>query len=1155
MDRDMSRKRPHNFHARSQRKKHRDNSLADNAPVLLSEELKGALQSRNQYKDEDLQGMVLEKGKNKGVLIEDAGRKKGKLSSKQAKRFRKLIEQKEQKKERAALLESLGSNRISSDQAKLLQKTTTLSSKMTLKGRLKQELKETRAGISVTQSRAGKGLVITRTRAPTPDHNESDSDMSESSEDEKQHGDESDVSQSKATTVVMPKVVQVAKKISGPSAQELMRRRKVKPGPAAVFVPVKRPPEIQEARLLLPILQEEHSIIEAIKQNPVVIICGETGSGKTTQVPQFLYEAGFTRRSQTDESKKQYDMIGITEPRRIAAVSMASRVGRELGLTKKEVSYQIRYDKTATTDTELKFMTDGVLAKEIESDFSLSKYSVIIIDEAHERSMATDIILGLLSRIVPLREKLSKRKDSSESLCPLKLVIMSATLRVKEFTENTRLFPMLKHIPVLSIDARQHPVTTHFSKRTVVDVDNVAEAFRKTCQIHEQLPSGGILVFMTGRWDITDLCTRLKQKYNSSVRKKSKNGKGDKTEDVEQKGQENGDKEAKASEKKDILSPDEHNLVIDGILSGDEDCEDDEDLILKVPKKIQMTLTNEETSNFGPLHVLPLYANLAADQQAKIFESVPDGHRLCVVATNVAETSLTIPGIRYVIDTGQVKQRHYHSVTGVTSMEVGWISKASAAQRAGRAGRTGPGHCYRLYSSAVFENEFTEFTEPEILRLPADGLVLQMKAMGIDRVANFPFPTPPDSAALRKGEVLLKLLGALDGTSNITSLGLAMSQFPVAPRYSKMLCVARHYDCFAHVVAIVAAITVGEIFQPISVQGDSENVDAEEGIGLWKTCMKEWKSSGVAGGGDFARLLSAVGECDQVASQRGSDLEGFCASKALRYKAVLEVQKLRKQLHSRNDIEFEESDDTKSLQVLSPPTQKQLSQIRQIVLAAFGDHVARISPDPEFAKLGLVSYTCEASNEPVFIHPDSVLLRQKPDVVVYHELVQGKKQVYMKGVNTVSWDWIPTIVPVLCDFSKPMENPSPRYDPNADEIYCHITGSFGSLRWPLKPSESVFPQIPDRYRWFARFFLEAKVFPKLAKYVDGLKNKPDIMLKPWVKERVLAILKPLVDNKISSRKGVLKAWKENPKFLLQAYSLWIDSKHHAELAMMWPPKD
>lgn len=283
---------------------------------------------------------------------------------------------------------------------------------------------------------------------------------------------------SSSSTSSLPITLEKSAKINplSPDAQRWFDSAPKKP---AIFVPVDREPDIQEARLKLPILGDEQEIVEAINENQIVIIAGETGSGKTTQLPQFLYEAGYARNK----------MIGVTEPRRIAAIAMSKRVGREMNLTSDEVSYLIRFEGNVSDKTKIKFMTDGVLLKEVQNDFLLSKYSVIIIDEAHERSVFTDLLIGVLSRVVPYR---NKKKD------PLKLIIMSATLRLSDFIENQRLFRTAP--PVMKVDARQFPVTIKFERRTPEDY--IEAAYDRVIKIVETESDGGILIFVTGRLEV-----------------------------------------------------------------------------------------------------------------------------------------------------------------------------------------------------------------------------------------------------------------------------------------------------------------------------------------------------------------------------------------------------------------------------------------------------------------------------------------------------------------------------------------------------------------------------------------------------------------------------------------------------------------------------
>jgi ATP-dependent RNA helicase DHX37/DHR1 len=242
------------------------------------------------------------------------------------------------------------------------------------------------------------------------------------------------------------------------------------------------------------------------------------------------------------------------------------------------------------------------------------------------------------------------------------------------------------------------------------------------------------------------------------------------------------------------------------------------------------------------MYILPLYSLMSPDKQMRVFDPPPEGHRLVIVSTNVAETSLTIPGIRYVVDCGRSKERHYDTASGMQSFQVGWISKASASQRAGRAGRTGPGHCYRLYSSPVYERYLADHAIPEILRIPIESMVLQMKSINIDVVSNFPFPTPPDRLALMKAEETLIHLGALQkrnpkskeaASSTITDLGKAMSLFPLSPRYSKMLVSGQQHGCLPYVIALVCALTVGDPFLREDLIGvTDEGDDALDGLGL-----------------------------------------------------------------------------------------------------------------------------------------------------------------------------------------------------------------------------------------------------------------------------------------------------------------------------------
>lgn len=782
-------------------------------------------------------------------------------------------------------------------------------------------------------------------------------------------------------------------------------------------------------------------------------------------------------------------MIGVTQPRRVAAVSMANRVQTELGTEHgARVGYQVRYDGRVSDATAVKFMTDGVLLRELATDFLLSRYSVIIIDEAHERSVNTDILIGLLTRIVRLREKQwvstacegpgakGKQKDAPR---PLRLIIMSATLRVHDFVANQSLFPArVGPPPVLEVQGRQHEVAIHFNKRTSHDF--LGEAVKKVSKIHTRLPPGAILVFLTGQQDIVTVVRQLQAKFgrqaierrqqarlNAAERAKAARhraveaqaGASDASSDDEA-----GAKDAMRAHLTE-LEAEEVELGYDGAavlpemgeegdgpedpdaLDTDSDEEEDgDDAAMRVDPR-------DETE--VPMHVLPLYSLLAPEAQMRVFEPPPKGTRLVVVATNVAETSLTIPGVRYVVDCGRAKERTYDAATGVQGYKVNWVSKASAAQRSGRAGRTGPGHCYRLYSAAVFEDHFDLFSPPEIQRTPVEAVVLHMKAMGITKVMNFPFPSPPPEEALERAERQLVLLGALDQAAGqqpvgqppltiITEQGRAMAELPLAPRLAKMAVEGYAHSSLPHVLAIVAAISVGDpfvrpegLFAP--TEQTQEKADAGEGGSDSEDEVPELKSEKVqerearralrsryaaamqalnraygAGTSDLMRLLVAVGAYED---EGGSS--SFCNEYFLRPKAMEEIHKLRAQLGRIVLQHFAPGGDVARLpdrvvrDVLSPALAKasvaQVTTLRKLVAQAFADQVAvradqvpdavpdgdagSVSMAPKAGKAQLarrIPYRAMGIRGYVYLHPSSDVARNPaPKWAVFTEAVRG----------------------------------------------------------------------------------------------------------------------------------------------------------------------
>ncbi|KAK4075736.1 hypothetical protein Trihar35433_2296 [Trichoderma harzianum] len=742
-------------------------------------------------------------------------------------------------------------------------------------------------------------------------------------------------------------------------------------------VAVVRTPEIEEARMKLPVVSEEQRLMEAIHNHDIVVICGSTGSGKTTQVPQFLYEAGYGSPDSPTPG-----LIGVTQPRRVAAVSMSKRVADELGDHSSAVAYQIRFEGNVDAKTAIKFMTDGVLLREVAQDITLRKYSAIVIDEAHERSVNTDILIGMLSRVIKLRTELSQEDPTIK---PLKLIIMSATLRIEDMTMNPSLFSTPP--PVVEVEGRQHPVTIHFARRT--HHDYVEEAFKKISRGHKKLPPGGFLVFLTGRNEILQLSKKLKAAFGGPRSAEGPKVKISATEAPVE------------VEDLDFGDVDEHGFDdVDGIESDEEEGDDEFKLEGEddevVPLKMQ---------------VLPLYSLLPVKEQLRVFEEVPEGTRQIILATNVAETSLTIPGIRFVFDCGRSKERNYDRLSGVQSYEIGWISKASASQRSGRAGRTGPGHCYRLYSSAVYERDFQEFSDPELLRMPIEGIVLQLKAMNLQNVVNFPFPTPPDRQMLAKAEKLLTYLSAISPSGQVTKVGTTMSLFPLSPRFARILLVGHLHNCLPYTIALVAGLSAAEVYlaenQAIPALAEKEDtairtaadVIAEDRQANVRRlfnqvhknfCFLDDKS-------DAIKLLQVVGEFAHEPTEK------WCETHFVRYKVLKEIQQLRKQITDLLRTNIPSFAALQYQEKLDPPSPKQVSALKQMTAAGFLDQVAiraDLAPNPpeQFRKprraidvpyIPLIPLVRPGSGENpcVYIHPTSSLAhvspQECPEYIVY----------------------------------------------------------------------------------------------------------------------------------------------------------------------------
>ncbi|CAE7939406.1 unnamed protein product [Symbiodinium sp. KB8] len=462
---------------------------------------------------------------------------------------------------------------------------------------------------------------------------------------------------------------------------------------------------IKEQRESLPIFKLRNELLQAIHDNKVLIVIGETGSGKTTQITQYMAEAGYTSRG----------VIGCTQPRRVAAMSVAKRVSEEYGCRLgQEVGYAIRFEDQTGPDTLIKYMTDGMLLREILSDDQVSKYSVIMLDEAHERTISTDVLFGLL------KEAVRKRPE-------LKLIVTSATLDAEKF--STYFF----NSHIFTIPGRTFPVEILYSKDP--EQDYVEAALMTVLQIHLTEPSGDILVFLTGQEEIDTACQVLHERM----------------------------------QKLEAMSP-------------------------------------------PPLIILPVYSALPSEMQTMIFEPPPPGCRKCIVATNIAEASLTIDGIFFVVDPGMAKVKMYNSKTGMDSLLITPISQANARQRSGRAGRTGPGKCYRLYTELAYRNEMLPTAVPEIQRTNLSNTVLLLKAMGIMDMLSFDFMDSPPVETMINALESLWTLGSLDDEGMLTNLGRKMAEFPMEPALSKMLLTSVDLRCSDEIMTIVAMLSVQNVF-------------------------------------------------------------------------------------------------------------------------------------------------------------------------------------------------------------------------------------------------------------------------------------------------------------------------------------------------------
>lgn len=628
--------------------------------------------------------------------------------------------------------------------------------------------------------------------------------------------------------------------------------------------------KILEGRKKLPVYPYRDEFLEAVRDNKVLIIVGETGSGKTTQLPQYLYEAGWG-----DIGK-----IGCTQPRRVAAMSVSARVSQEMNVKLgQEVGYSIRFEDCTSESTVLKYMTDGMLLREFLTEPDLGSYSCMMIDEAHERTLHTDVLFGLVKDI-------SRFRDDD-----FRLIISSATLDAEKFSAY------FDDASIFMIPGRMFPVDIMYTKAPEADYLDAVVVTILQIHVTQPLP-GDILVFLTGQDEIETACEILNQR------------------------------------------------------------------------------TKGLGSRISELTICPIYSTLPSDMQAKIFEPTQEGARKVVIGTNIAETSLTIDGICYVIDTGFCKQKSYNPRTGMESLIVTPVSKAAANQRAGRAGRTQPGKCFRLYTAWSFQHELEDNTVPEIQRTNMGNVVLMLKSLGINDLLHFDFMDRPPAETLMRALEQLYALGALNDRGELTKLGRRMAEFPLDPMMSKTVLASENYQCTNEILTVVSMLSIGSsvFYRPKdrAVHADNAKLNFARG-----------------GGGDLISLMRCFN--GWVETEYSTQ---WCYENYVQVRSMNKARDVREQLEGLCE--------RVELELTSSPND--VDAVCKAITAGFFYNIARTTKTGEYKTI--------KHQHTVYIHPSSVLSRDEdmPEWVIYHELAFTTKE-YMRVVSPIKSEWLMEIAP------------------------------------------------------------------------------------------------------------------------------------------------
>ncbi|MDF7807985.1 ATP-dependent RNA helicase HrpA [Pontiellaceae bacterium B12219] len=617
---------------------------------------------------------------------------------------------------------------------------------------------------------------------------------------------------------------------------------------------------------ILPVSGKKDAIKKCILKNQVVIVCGTTGSGKTTQLPKIVLEAGAGKTGR----------IGVTQPRRLAATGMARRVAEEMDSEcGKGVGYQVRFDDSTCDETIIKFMTDGILLAETQRDRHLLQYDCIIIDEAHERSLNIDFLLGYIKNLLKVRPD-------------LKVVISSATLDADSFSD------FFDGAPVIEVEGRTYPVEDFFlppGKDEELS-NHILRAMRWISDVDDQ---GDVLIFLPGEREIKDATKKL------------------------------------------------------------------------------------EGQHFKNTEVLPLFGRLSMGEQQRVFKV--GGRRRIILATNVAETSITIPGIHYVIDSGLVRLSRYNPRTQVQGLQIEQVSQASARQRRGRCGRVTDGICVYLYDEETLENS-AQYTDPEIRRTSLAGVILQMDILNLPPIDQFPLIDPPSSTLVNEGYKALRDIGAIDEDRKLTPLGRDIARFPTDPHLARMIVQAHDEGALPEILILVAFLSIQDVRER-----PTEKADAAD---LAHAKWKDPKS-------DFITILN-LWDAIQAERQSHGKLRKFCKTNFVNYRRVMEWRNLWQDLRGNvRDLKWNVSNDWKL-------EDSNYDLIHRSLLAGLPANIGFKGEDREFTA---------ARNRKFFIFPGSGLFKKPPEWVMTFSLVETTK-LYARIVAEIEPEWLETVAPHLC---------------------------------------------------------------------------------------------------------------------------------------------